>query len=412
MGKECGESIAQEANEWMTKHPGRKSIHWHNVSMFTLRKSARNGRLGSLALPHGTVTTPAFLPVATAGAMKGITLPDLASLGAEILLCNTYHLHLNPGGKIVKEAGGLHAFIGWDKPILTDSGGYQVFSLKEIRTITSGGVHFRDHRSGARHFLGPIEAIRIQHALGADIIMCFDECPPSTAAHRDQLKAVDRTLKWAKECKNEHERIRNETIKKTKKKKRIRGNISSLSSGSSSSSPLLFGIVQGGLIPDLRKKCAEELIAIGFDGYAIGGLAVGETEREMYSVLSLVCPILPKDKPRYLMGVGDLRQMKEAIRRGIDLFDCVAPMREARHGNIWLSDGTKLRIRRSEYAQDHSPIDPESPAPSSRTHKRSYLHHLLRIGERYGETIACLQNMAVTLETIRSIRTKIEKRRS
>lgn len=358
--------------------------------MFTLRKSARNGRLGSLALPHGTVTTPAFLPVATTGAMKGITLPDLASLGAEILLCNTYHLHLNPGEKIVKEAGGLHAFIGWDKPILTDSGGYQVFSLKAIRTITDSGVHFRNHRSGARHFLGPIEAIRIQHALGADIIMCFDECPPSTARRNEQLKTVDRTLRWAKICGEEHERLKAERSKM----------------------PLLFGIVQGGLEPDLRRKCAEELIAIGFDGYAIGGLAVGETEREMYSVLSLVCPILPKDKPRYLMGVGDLRQMKEAVRRGIDLFDCVAPMREARHGNIWLSDGTKLRIRRSEYAQDHSPIDRKSPAHGSRVHKRSYLHHLLQIGERYGETIACLQNMAVTLETIRSIRTTIEKKQS
>ncbi len=376
--------------------------------MFTLRKSARNGRLGSLALPHGTVTTPAFLPVATAGAMKGITLSDLASLGAEILLCNTYHLHLNPGEKIVKEAGGLHAFIGWDKPILTDSGGYQVFSLKAIRTITSGGVHFRDHRSGASHFLGPLEAIRIQHALGADIIMCFDECPPSTARRNEQLKAVDRTLLWAKACKEEHRKlIQRQEGKKAKGQKGVKSTSCPFAL-LPFCPPLLFGIVQGGLEPDLRRKCAEELIAIGFDGYAIGGLAVGETELEMYSVLSLVCPILPENRPRYLMGVGNLKQMEKAVRHGIDMFDCVAPMREARHGNIWLSGGTKLRIRRSEYTRDHSPIDPKSPAHSSRTHKRSYLHHLLRIGERYGETIACLQNMAVTLETIRSIRRKLE----
>lgn len=357
--------------------------------MFTLEKSSASGRRGIIKTAHGQIPTPVFMPVATAGAMKGITLQDLHDLGADMLLSNTYHLHLSPGEKIMEEAGGLHRFIGWEKPILTDSGGFQVFSLEAIRKITDDGVAFRDHRSGAEHFIGPVEAMNIQHALGADIIMCFDQCPPSTAPRAEQIEAVERTLRWAKVCKKEHEKL------KAKKK----------------SSIALFGIVQGGLEPDLRKKCAEELIAIGFDGYAIGGLAVGETEKEMYDILDLVCPLLPADKPRYLMGVGERHQLKAAIAKGIDMFDCVSPMREARHGNIWLTDGTKLRIQRSEYQTNHAPIDPLSPAPTSRKHSLSYLHHLMRIGERYGETIACLQNMAMILESVRKIRDEINVER-
>jgi len=387
--------------------------------VFKLKKQSAFGRLGTLITAHGKLTTPVFFPVATAGAMKGITLEDLENLGAEILLANTYHLHLSPGEKIIEKAGGLHRFIGWDKPIITDSGGFQVFSLRKIRTISDAGVHFKDHRSGASRFLGPVEAIRIQHKLGADIIMCFDECPPSTAPYKDQLNAVDRTLAWAKTCKEEHLKLLMAKRKKPRNPKKPTkpksANFSSDSSDSSDSSvssvssPLLFGIIQGGLIPKLRQKCAEELIAIGFDGYAVGGLAVGETEKEMLEVLKLVCPLLPEDRPRYLMGIGDLVQMEKAVRQGIDMFDCVAPMREARHGNVWLSDGKKLRIRRAQFASDHSPIDPHSPSPLARSHTRSYLHHLNRIGERYGETIACSQNMAVTLEKIRSIRKQITK---
>ncbi len=357
----------------------------HNAAVFTLKKITGKGRAGVIRTPHGTVMTPVFMPVATAGAMKGITFDDLNVLGAEIMLSNTYHLHLSPGEDIVKKAGGLHTFTSWKKPILTDSGGFQVFSLEAIRTITDAGVEFRDHRSGALHFIGPKEAMRIQHKLGADIIMCFDQCPPSTAARAEQIAAVERTLRWAAVCRKEHDRLR-----KGKK------------------SPLLFGIVQGGLEKDLRQKCAKELIAIGFDGYAIGGLAVGETEQEMMKVLDYVCPILPADKPRYLMGVGERHQLKAAIAKGIDMFDCVSPMREARHGNLWMSDGSKLRIQRREFKTKHRVIDRKSPAPTSRTHLLSYLHHLMRLGERYGETLACLQNMAVTIETIRSVRREIE----
>lgn len=354
--------------------------------MFTLKKITEHGRSGSIHTAHGDIPTPVFMPVATAAAMKGITLEDLHDAKADILLCNTYHLHLSPGEDVIENAGGLHGFMNWNKPILTDSGGFQVFSLKSIRKIRDDGVEFRDHRSGEKRFIGPKEAMRIQHKLGADIIMCFDECPPSTAARAAQIKAIERTLAWAKECKDEH-------VQLSRKKKHP---------------PLLFGIVQGGLEKDLREKCAKELMKIGFDGYAIGGLAVGESEEEMYTVLDWVCPILPEDKPRYLMGVGERHQLKAAIEKGIDMFDCVSPMREARHGNIWLSDGTKLRIRRKEYATDYSPIDADSPAQVGREHSKSYVHHLLRLGERYGETIACTQNMNVTLECIRAIRKNIQ----
>jgi queuine tRNA-ribosyltransferase len=349
--------------------------------VFDLRTTTPLGRRGRFTTSHGVLETPFFMPVGTAGAMKGITLEDLDTLGAEILLCNTYHLHIRPGEEVVAEAGGLHEFVGWDKPILTDSGGFQVFSLETLRKITDKGVSFRSHLDGNELFLGPEEAMTIQHKLGADIIMCFDECPPSTAPRAQIEEAVDRTLRWAKECKKVHTRLGGDQ--------------------------LLFGIVQGGLHRDLRKKCAEELIAIGFDGYAIGGLAVGESPDEMYGVLEDVCPVLPSDKPRYLMGVGRIEQMEQAVSLGIDMFDCVLPMREARHGTIYLSDGSKIRILNNGYIRDHSPIDPDSPSPLSRTHKKSYLNHLLRSNERLGETIACMQNMAVTLQAIRTIRSRI-----
>lgn len=308
--------------------------------------------------------------------MRGIRQEDLLALGAQALLCNTYHLHLRPGEDVVAAAGGLHRFMRWPKPILTDSGGFQVFSLQEIRRVTDDGVTFRSHIDGSSHFLGSKEAMYIQHALGADMIMCLDVCPPSTAKRAEIVVAVDRTLKWAEECKRHH----------------------------AQGDTLLFAIVQGGLERDLREKCAEELIAMEFDGYAIGGLAVGESEEEMLSVLDTVCPLLPEEHPRYLMGVGRLSQIPLCVAKGIDMFDCVLPMREARHGTLRLSSGQALRITKSEYLADHTPIDPESPAPSSRQYSRAYLCYLLRSGERLGETLACLQNMAVTLELFRRLR--------
>lgn len=356
-------------------------------AMFTLANKTPLGRRGRLQTCRGTIETPFFMPVGTAGAMRGLGHGELLSLGAQILLCNTYHLHLQPGEDVVAGAGGLHEFIGWEKPILTDSGGYQVFSLRKTSLIGEEGVRFRSHINGDEHFLGPEHAMRIQHMLGADLIMCFDHCPPSTASRAEILEATDRTLRWAAECKRWHAKL----------------------SEKSASPPLLFGIVQGGLERDLREKCAQELIAIGFDGYAIGGLAVGEPPEEMESVLAAVCPLLPESAPRYLMGVGDREQLRSCVAVGVDMFDCVLPMRLARHGGLLLSDGSEIRILQSAYRTCHEPIDPDSPSALSRAHTKSYLHHLMKLRERYGETIACMQNIGVTLQTMRELRERMDE---
>ena len=378
--------------------------------MFTLKAVTPLGRRGTLETRHGPIATPFFFPVGTAGAMRGLTHQDLIDLQAQVLLCNTYHLHLDPGEDVIANAGGLHAFIGWDRPILTDSGGYQVFSLKGLRHISEQGVEFRAHTDGSRHFLGPKEATEIQWKLKTDIMMCFDECPPSTASRREIETAVDRTLRWAKVCKTTHEQIRKQKkqMNQTKQRSQTHSTASSVPSDSSESSPLLFGIVQGGLHLDLRKKCAEELQAIGFDGYALGGLAVGETEEEMLSVLRELTPLLPKEQPRYLMGVGVVHQLRQCVQLGIDMFDCVLPMRIARHGTILLSDGSEIRITNAQFKKDHAPIDPDSPSDLSRTHLKSYLHHLFKVNERLAETIACKQNLGVTLKMMRDLRTTMD----
>ena len=365
--------------------------------MFTLHHTTPLGRRGALQTPHSSIETPFFLPVATCGAMRGITLQDLHQLGAQVLLCNTYHLHLRPGEHIIREAGGLHRFLNWDKPILTDSGGFQVFSLRHRLQIVENGVHFQSHIDGAPLFIGPEQAMRIQHALGSDIIMCFDDCPPSTAPRKRLIEAVDRTLRWAKECKDWHVALRDAPFLCHGEENIPQGD----------TFPLLFAIIQGGLDRDLREKCAEELIAIGFDGYAIGGLAVGESPDEMYGVLDSICPLLPSQKPRYLMGVGRLNQLKNCIAKGIDMFDCVLPMREARHGTLHLSDGSTIRIIKQEYRDDHSPIDPDSTSSLSKAHTKSYLHHLFNAHERYAETIACMQNMGVVLKMFQEIRSTL-----
>lgn len=369
--------------------------------MFTLKKTTSFGRRGSLHTAHGTIQTPFFLPVGTAGAMRGITFDDLKDLKAQMLLCNTYHLHLHPGEDVIAAAGGLHSFIGWDRPILTDSGGFQVFSLRGLRNITDAGVTFRSHADGRKHFLGPREATEIQWKLGADIIMCFDECPPSLASRREIEAAVDRTIRWARECKRTHERLRSTGV-------RVYGSTGGQRVDDVQRTSQLFGIVQGGLHQDLRRKCAEELMAIGFDGYALGGLAVGESEGEMLDVLRAVTPLLPVDTPRYLMGVGVLHQLRQCVELGIDMFDCVLPMRIARHGTLLLSDGSELKITHARYKNDHSPIDPDSPSDLSRMHFKSYLHHLFKVNERMAETIACKQNLGVTLQTMQDLRARMD----
>jgi len=367
----------------------QEKIDQYCSEVFTLLKSTALGRRGRIQTPHGIIETPFFFPVGTAGAMRGITFNDLKDLGAQALLCNTYHLHLHPGEESVAKAGGLHSFVGWDRPILTDSGGYQVFSLRGLRSISDSGAQFRSHVDGSSHFLGPQEATEIQWKLGADIIMCFDECPPSTASRREIESAVDRTLRWAKACKETHVRLGK--------------------SRSGEIGPQLFGIIQGGLYADLRKKCAEELVAIGFDGYALGGLAVGETEDEMLDVLRVITPLLPKDKPRYLMGVGVRHQLTACVALGIDMFDCVLPMRIARHGTLLLSDGSELRITNAQWKNAHEPIDLHSPSDLSRIHLKSYLHHLFKVNERMAETIACKQNLGVTLKTMRDLRESMDQ---
>lgn len=358
--------------------------------MLTLHSTSPLGRRAQLKTPHGEIQTPFFMPVGTAAAMRGITIPDLETLGAQVLLSNTYHLHLRPGEDRIKKAGHLHKFIGWEKPMLTDSGGFQVFSMRHRLKIKEHGVEFFSHLDGSKLFLGPKEAMEIQHKLGADMIMVFDECPPSTASRAVIQKAVDRTLKWAQECKKWHEKFTEEKV--------------------CAHRPMLFGIVQGGLERDLREKCAEELIAIGFDGYALGGLAVGESESEMYGVVEDIVHLLPEDAPRYLMGVGKIHQLKHCIAHGIDMFDCVLPMREARHGTIYLSNGENIRINNAGFLDDHSVLDPDSPSPLSRKHTKAYLSHLMRIGERYGEHIACMQNLGLTLKAMQDLRREMEQK--
>ncbi len=356
--------------------------------MFNLIHSSTPGRQGEIETEHGNIQTPFFMPVGTTGAMKGLSHKDILDLKSQILLCNTYHLHVQPGDKIINKAGGLHKFIGWEKPILTDSGGYQVFSFgKDGRMkVEKNGVKFKCHIDGRPLFIGPKESIEIQHNLGSDIIMVFDECPPSTASRKNIESAVETTLRWAKKCKMQNE--------KYKKKNKGKG-------------PLLFGIVQGGLERDLREKCVEELIAIGFDGYALGGLAVGESEKEMLSVVKNITPLLPENSPRYLMGVGMPHQIEACVKMGIDMFDCVLPMRIARHGTIFLSNGKEIRIQNAKYKTDHTVIDESSPSELGRTHLKSYLHHLFKAKERYGETIACSQNLGVVLKTMQDIRSNL-----
>ena len=352
--------------------------------MFTLKEKTEKARLGTLKTQHGEIQTPFFMPVGTAGAMKGLTHDQILDLGAQILLCNTYHLHLQPSEKTVKKAGGLHEFVNWEKPILTDSGGYQVFSFGQSgrMKIKKNGVEFQNHLNGDKLFIGPKESIQIQHDLGSDIIMVFDHCPPSTASRPEIEKAVETTLRWAKECKKVHDKL----CKKTGK------------------SSLLFGIVQGGLELDLREKCLQELVSIGFDGYALGGLAVGESETELFRIVKAIAPLMPEDKPRYLMGVGMPNQLKKCVGYGIDMFDCVYPMRVARHGSILLSDGTTIRIQNNKFKEAHEPIDQNSKSEFGRNHSRSYLHHLFKAKERLADTIAASQNLSVILEVMRELR--------
>jgi queuine tRNA-ribosyltransferase len=335
-------------------------------------------RVGRLTTPHGVVETPVFMPVGTRAAVKGLTPEQLHSVGASFLLANTYHLALRPGAELVERLGGLHCFMAWDGPLLTDSGGYQVFSLESLRKIDDDGVEFRSHIDGQRLRLTPESATQIQQRLGADVAMCFDECPPA-GCPRDQVeRAVARTTQWARRCRKAHQR----------------------------GDQALFGIVQGGLDPELRARSAGEIADIGFDGYALGGLSVGEENEAMHQALETAVPLLPPDRPRYLMGVGEPADILEAVRCGVDMFDCVLPTRNGRNALAFTSQG-KVRLRNAQYLADEAPLDPECRCYACRRFSRAYLRHLFQVREMLGPILVSLHNVAYYLGLMERIRTEI-----
>jgi queuine tRNA-ribosyltransferase len=360
--------------------------------LFTLTHTDSGARRGILQTSHGEIETPAFMPVGTQGAVKALTPQHLEEIGASIILGNTYHLMLRPGDELIARRGGLHKFIGWKKPILTDSGGYQIFSLAERRKISEQGVEFRSHVDGSSHLLTPERAVDIQANLGSDIAMVLDECPalPSTPEVID--RSVELTARWARRCRE-----------RFLERKKIPGPFSE-------SVPSLdrsqFGIIQGGTFADLRAKSAELIVSIGFEGYAIGGLSVGEPNETMYQVVEATTPRLPVDQPRYLMGVGTPIDLVECVARGVDMFDCVMPTRNARNGQLFTSEGP-LNIQNAQFSEDDGPADPACHCYTCRNFSRAYLRHLSMAGEMTGGTLNTLHNLSFYLDTMRRIREAI-----
>ena len=354
------------------------------VTYKLIKQCPRTGaRLGKLITPHGEIDTPVFMPVGTQASVKGISPEELEALGAKIILSNTYHLFLRPGHELVAEAGGLHKFMNWNGSILTDSGGFQVFSLSDLRKITEEGVAFRSHLDGAKLFLSPEKAMEIENALGADIMMAFDECTPYPSTYDYTKRSLERTTRWAERCLKAH--------KNTEKQ-------------------ALFGIVQGGTFADLRKKSAREIVSLDFPGYAIGGLSVGEATQTMYDMLEETVPELPENKARYLMGVGRPDNLVEGVMRGIDMFDCVLPTRIGRNGTALTSRG-RVIVRDAKYAHDFSPIDPECNCPACRNHSKAYIRHLLKAGEMYGLRLMTIHNLYYLVHLMGDIRKAIAEDR-
>ncbi len=350
------------------------------INGFSFTVEARDGRAraGRLVTPHGTIETPIFMPVGTAGAVKAVTRRDLEEVGAQIILANTYHLMLRPGDATVAGLGGLHGFTGWTKPFLTDSGGYQVFSLTNLRKLTEEGVRFQSHLDGTEHLLSPERSIEVQANLGADIVMAFDECPPWPAPREAVDEATARTTRWARRSKDAQRRA----------------------------DQWLFGIVQGGVHLDLRERSAREIVEIGFPGHAIGGVSVGEPKEDRIRVLEHLDPRLPEDKPRYLMGVGTPEDLIEGVARGVDMFDCVLPTRNARNGQLFTRRG-RLTIRNAKFRDDPRPPDPDCRCPTCRSVSRAYLRHLHLAGEMTGATLMTIHNLFFYLDTMRAIRQSI-----
>lgn len=340
-------------------------------------------RLGRLHTPHGVIETPIFMPVGTQATVKAMTPEELKEIGSQIILSNTYHLYMRPGHDLIERAGGLHKFMNWDKPILTDSGGFQVFSLGPLRKIKEEGVEFRSHLDGSKHFLSPEKATEIQNALGSDIIMAFDECAPYPADRQYVKNSLERTTRWLERCKAAHKYPEKQA---------------------------LFGIVQGGMYKDLREQSAKEITAIDLPGYAIGGLSVGEPKNMMYEVLDYTVPLLPEDKPRYLMGVGSPDDLLEGVLRGIDMFDCVLPTRIARNGTAMTSQG-KVVVRNASYAEDFTSLDPECDCYTCKNYTKAYLRHLIKCNEILGARLLTIHNLHFLLKMMENVREAIKEDR-
>jgi queuine tRNA-ribosyltransferase len=364
------------------------------VFSFTLLANDGAARLGEVRTPHGVVQTPAFMPVGTQGSVKAMRQRDLEETGAQIILGNTYHLYLRPGDQLIARRGGLHRFIGWPHPILTDSGGYQVFSLAGRRKIDEQGAEFRSHLDGSVHRLSPESAVDIQARLGSDIAMVLDECLAYPASRDETAQSMERSVRWAARCRAQFAAIRDG----------VRIDVGATNPGQAQ-----FGIVQGGVLQDLRGQSAAATVAIGFEGYAIGGLSVGEPIDVMYGVVSDTARLLPSDQPRYLMGTGTPEDLVECVALGIDMFDCVLPTRNARNGQLFTSEG-RINIKNARYAEDDGPIDPTCGCYTCRTHSRAYLRHLYLAGEMTAGTLNTLHNLTFYLDTMRRIREAISLR--
>lgn len=354
---------------------------------FTLHKTATGesrARRGTLKLAHGEVQTPVFMPVGTYGTVKGMLPRDLHAIEAQIILGNTFHLWLRPTPAVIEQFGGLHDFMGWDKPILTDSGGFQVFSLGAMRKIREEGVYFRSPIDGARVFLSPEVSMQIQHSLNSDIVMQFDECTPYPATRTEAEASLQLSLRWGKRCRDEHHRLGNHNA--------------------------LFGIIQGSMYADLRAQSLAGLLEIGFDGYAIGGLSVGEPKEEMRAVLSYLPHQMPAERPRYLMGVGTPADIVEAVRCGVDMFDCVMPTRNARNGHYFTSTGV-VKIKNAANRFDESPLDAECDCYTCQNFSRAYLHHLFKCGEMLSAQLGTIHNLRYYQNLMQHIRTAIEQDR-
>ena len=352
------------------------------VIKYELKKKSNEckARLGQITTPHGTFETPVFMAVGTQATVKTLCKEELEVLGSPIILGNTYHLWLQPGNEVMDEAGGLHKFMNWDHSILTDSGGFQVFSLAKLRDIKEEGVYFRHHKSGAKLFLSPEKSIEIQNSLGSDIMMCFDECPPYPCTREYMITSMERTLRWAKRCKDSNKNPDRQG---------------------------LFGIVQGGEFLDLRQRCAKELVEMDFDGYSIGGTSVGEPKEIQNRILDATIDLLPENKPRYLMGVGSPGAILDAVERGVDMFDCVLPTRIARHGTAMTSHG-RVILKNKSFEKDFSPLDDKCDCYCCKNYTKAYLHHLFKADEILGYRLVSMHNIRFLNNLVSEIRESIK----